>query len=147
MNLNFNNGLKRLNINGDGTKFIEFNPLDVTVYAKFLELQMIINGFDQKMQDLLTTDKEYEATQFLIEKDKEVKAKLEEIFGAGAGEIIFNNANVFTPTVDGTFILENFLNALRPIIEEDAKKLEENSKKKTSKYTGKYEIKENKANV
>lgn len=131
--LNFDLGLERFYINNDKERYLEFNPLDATLYSKFIDLQ----GFFDTLKDV-EADNEKDVMQFIIEQDKALKERLDNIFGVGSCKRAFGDLNLFTPTLTGGTIFENFIEALMPIIEKNAEKAHQQSSKRIKKYTEKY---------
>lgn len=123
-NIKFDSGVQEFQINGGGV--LRFNPSDLNVYSRFMDAIEDIRKVEQVMQEKIRgTSAAGTGTGFLQlanEADKEVKKILQNVFGKQNDfDEIFCGANVLTVTGNGEMVLTNFLNALKPIIEDGAR--------------------------
>ena len=129
----FDDGLVRLDINGNGT--LAFNPSDFNVYERFYalikelpeiekrykaEIEAAPEGSDTDTEDIELVGRELVRAK---EIDKEIKAKLSAAFGAGNDfDKLLGSVNVMAFGSNGERIITNLLNALVPYIEDGVKK-------------------------
>jgi len=104
-NVNVDTGVKRVTINNDPNRVIEFNPMDIEFAEKFYAL---IQEFEGKQVEYeakataLDANKEVDAhglpvnmkdsLAFLKEVCSFMKSKIDDIFGDGASTIIFGDS-------------------------------------------------------
>lgn len=123
--LNFEDGLKRLAINGDTSRVIVVNPTDVGIVArykeKFPEIEKLSaeTGNSEEILDIL---------------DKKVREFVDYIIGSPVSEIVFGKTNCIS-MAGGQTILENFLTAYMEYMKPEIKAEYERSKKRVEKYT------------
>ena len=125
--LNFDDGLTRLDINGNGT--LVFNASDLNMYDRFMKL----------LQDLPEIEKQYtakveargeaipegadsvalagEALSIARDIDGEIKNRLNLVFGHGADfDQLLDGVNCMAIAGNGQRVLANLLEALTPYI-------------------------------
>ena len=111
--LQFDSGVRTYRVNGGET--LCFNPADPNLYARFQEVEEKLRGlsqtFDGEGGDMLT---------LLQMTDRELKALLCWVFPGNDFEKIFTGVNLLAVTQTGKTVLENFLDALTPILCEGA---------------------------
>lgn len=125
--LNFDTGIQEFAINDTGV--LRFNPSDPNVYNRFFETQERIEKIVQEY-----TEKELEAEgteldekgwamrkelAFIREADSKVKAELAYVFGQNNNdfETIFGGVNLLAMTKCGKRVIENFFEAILPVVE------------------------------
>lgn len=123
-NIKFDSGVQEFQINGGGV--LRFNPSDLNVYSRFMDAFEDIRKVEQVMQEKIrgmsAAGTGAGFLQLANEADKEVKKILQNVFGKQNDfDEIFCGANVLTVTGNGEMVLTNFLNALKPIIEDGAR--------------------------
>ena len=123
-NIKFDSGVQEFQINGGGV--LRFNPSDLNVYSRFMDAIEDIRKVEQVMQEKIrgmsAAGTGVGFLQLANEADKEVKKILQNVFGKQNDfDEIFCGANVLTVTGNGEMVLTNFLNALKPIIEDGAR--------------------------
>lgn len=127
----FDDGLVRLDINGNGT--LAFNPSDFNVYERFYALIKELPEIEKRYEAEIeaapegsdTEDIELVGRELVRAKeiDKEIKAKLSAAFGAGNDfDKLLGGVNVMAFGSNGERIITNLLNALVPYIEDGVKK-------------------------
>ena len=124
-NIKFDSGVQEFQINGGGV--LRFNPSDLNVYSRFMDAIEDIRKVEQVMQanirDMSAAGTGAGFLQLANEADKEVKKILQNVFGKQNDfDEIFCGANVLTVAGNGEMVLTNFLNALKPIIEDGARR-------------------------
>lgn len=131
--LNFDDGLTRIDINGNGT--LVFNASDLNMYDRFMKL----------LNDLPEIEKQYaekvekagadipegadsvalagEALRIAHEIDSDIKARLNEVFGHGADfDKLLDGVNCMAIATNGQRVLTNLLEALTPYISDGVEK-------------------------
>lgn len=124
--LNFEDGLKRLAINGDENRVIVVNPTDVGIVTRYREKLPEIEKLSPD-----TADSE-EIADVL---DKKVREFVDYIIGSPVSEIVFGKTNCLS-MAGGQTVFENFLTAYMEYMKPEIKAEYERSKKRVEKYTG-----------
>ena len=123
--LHFDDGLKRLVINGDENRIIVVNPTDVGIVARYKEKLPEIeklsaeNGNSEEIPDIL---------------DKKVREFVDYIIGSPVSETVFGKTNCLS-MAGGQTIFENFLTAYMEYMKPEIKAEYERSKSRVEKYT------------
>ncbi|MDE6500471.1 MAG: hypothetical protein K2L10_00060 [Ruminococcus sp.] len=123
--LHFDDGLKRLVINGDENRVIVVNPTDVGIVARYKEKLPEIeklsaeNGNSEEIPDIL---------------DKKVREFVDYIIGSPVSETVFGKTNCLS-MAGGQTIFENFLTAYMEYMKPEIKAEYERSKSRVEKYT------------
>lgn len=108
--LNFDTGVVEYVVNGGA--HLRINPADINMAARFEaligEVEAIIKGIGEE-----------DRAQGAFAADRECKEKLAGVFPCGNDfDAIFDGVNIMSPTDSGASVLENFLEAITPIVEE-----------------------------
>lgn len=123
--LDFDDGLKRLAINGDENRIIVVNPTDVAIVARYRE----------KLPEIERLSAETEDSEEIPEiLDKKVREFVDYIIGSPVSEIVFGKTNCIS-MAGGHTIFENFLTAYMEYMKPEIKAEYERSKKRVEKYT------------
>lgn len=123
--LNFEDGLKRLAINGDENRVIVVNPTDIGIVARYREKLPEIEklsaetGNSEEISDIL---------------DKKVREFIDYIISSPVSETVFGKTNCLS-VAGGQTIIENFLTAYMEYMKPEIKAEYERSKKRVEKYT------------
>ncbi len=123
--IHFEDGLKRLAINGDENRIIVVNPTDVGIVARYKEKLPEIerlsaeNGNSEEIPDIL---------------DKKVREFVDYIIGSPVSETVFGKTNCLS-MAGGQTIFENFLTAYMEYMKPEIKAEYERSKSRVEKYT------------
>lgn len=135
--INFDTGYKTYAINQDESKTIRVHVADQNLYKRLQEVALATDDFKNEIGD---TEPTFEMLESI---DKKLKEQLNYAFGSDVSSVVFGEINCFAVANDnGECILETFLNAFMPIIEEETAKAANAQKKhveslyneKTSKY-------------
>lgn len=130
--LTIDDGLVRLDINGNGT--LKFNPSDFNVYERFYALTKELPEIEKKYAAEVEAIPEGTEDEQIMELtgreltrareiDKEVKAKLSAVFGTGNDfDQLLGGVNIMAFGTNGERIITNLLNALLPYIEDGVEK-------------------------
>ena len=147
MNLNFDEGLKEFEINGDPNRVIRFNPNDLAFAERYenarekaLELAKKYEG-DMKRNKVLANKNPNNDVSGNILKDsnKEVRDLINSVFDDDVADIIFGRTHPLT-VANGNFLVLNFLNALNSLITESMNEsLSDIEKSKIEDYKKQYD--------
>lgn len=127
--LQFDDGLLRLDINGNG--LLTFNPSDFNIYQRFFQLAKELPELEKKyvseIEEASTGDdpddtKIFELAGRELERAKEIdtdiKHRLGDVFGPGNDfDALLGGVNVMALGSNGERVITNLLNALAPYIE------------------------------
>lgn len=116
--ITFDSGIKTYQVNESG--ILKFNPSDPNVYQRFNSLKSSIQQFEKEISYRSKSVKSgEEIVDLLREYDKKMKDQLSFVFGEWNDfDQIFSGVNVMAVSASGELIITNFLNGIRPIIEE-----------------------------
>lgn len=114
----FDTGIKEYQINDGGS--IRFNPSDPNLYHRFKELTGWLSGLESEVKEKSANVADgSEIVELLSDYDRRVKEKLAYVFGAQNDfDAIFEGVNIMAISRSGEMVITNFLNALRPVIED-----------------------------
>lgn len=132
--LNFEDGVEALKINGDENKILKFNPTSM----------MLLKNIEKANAEIVSEIERLDADETLNSENKFemmdtfVKAKIDEIFGAGTSEMVFGS-DYSIVTVKGNYVYENFLIAIMNYMTARIKEETELSQKRVQEYTKKAE--------
>ena len=119
--IKFDTGIKTYRINGSGV--LRFNPSDPNLYKRFKDLRVEIEQIQKDYHERLKTAETGEnAIDLLAEYDARVKKSLAHVFGEENDfDSILSGANVMAVASNGELVITNFLDAMRPIVEDGVK--------------------------
>ena len=131
-NINFNDGFKIFDINGNPDRTIRINTADIGILERLENSIDTLNGLAEKAKstEKIQDNKKY---AFLGEIDKNIKEQINYVFGSDVSTPAFGTAYCFT-FANGKPIFQNFLDAVIPIIEKDTKKGTEQMKSVLDEY-------------
>lgn len=131
--LQFDDGLLRLDINGNG--LLTFNSSDFNVYQRFFQLLKELPELEKRYAaevEASSGENPGEEETFRLagreldrarELDREIKDKLGAVFGPGNDfDALLGGVNVMAVGNNGERVITNLLNALAPYIEEGAER-------------------------
>lgn len=124
--LDFEDGLKRLAINGDENRVIVVNPTDVGIVKRYREKL-------PEIEELSGNAGDSEEIPNIL--DKKIREFVDYIIGSQVSEIVFGKTNCLS-MAGGQTIFENFLTAYMEYMKPEIKAEYERSKKRVEKYTG-----------
>lgn len=147
MNLNFDEGLKEFEINGDPNRVIRFNPNDLAFAERYenarekaLKLAKKYEA-DMKRNKVLANKNPNNDVSGKILKDsnKEIRDLINSVFDDNVADIIFGRTHPLT-VANGNFLVLNFLNALNSLITESMNEsLSDIEKSKIEDYKKQYD--------
>lgn len=121
--LRIETGVKRITINGDESRVIEFNPEDILFVERFYEL---INDFEKKEVEFKKRAEEIAAVEgvdsygialntgdslkLAIELCQYLRAQIDKVFGDGTSKTVFGEHNTLN-------MFEQFFNGIVPFIQ------------------------------
>lgn len=124
-------GLKSFAINNDENRVIRFNPSDMS----------ILHRVEETLANVENEMRKYEDKKFDGETEKEISkficSQVDYIFNAKVSEVVFNGTSPLS-TVKGVPYYVRFIEAVKPIIEEEILNERKASEEKIKKYTEKY---------
>lgn len=130
VNINFDDGIKKIEINGDSNRVLVWNPTDINFIDRYLIFaDWVENEYISKVEKLassLSTFDNYRVGE-ASKLGKEFNVELDKVFGEGTGDIVFGVANPISPISNGNFLFVNFINSLDPIIKDSLDLFEANS--------------------
>ena len=139
--LNFNTGLKTLDINGDPDRVISFPPSDVfflsRLYASFERIEEYYQGFQKELEEVQGTTGVLELGK---EADTTVKNILDELFSdytPGLSDIVFGKLAA-VGVAEGTPLWAGFILGIISECDEYAVKQEKTKNPKLQKLLAKY---------
>ena len=127
--LQFDDGLLRLDINGNG--ILTFNPSDFNVYQRFFgllkERPELEKRYAAEVEQPGSEDDSFALAGRELDRarelDREIKDKLGAAFGPGNDfDALLGGVNLMAVGNNGQRVITNLLNALAPYIEEGAKR-------------------------
>lgn len=127
--LQFDDGLLRLDINGNG--ILTFNPSDFNVYQRFFgllkELPELEKRYAVQVEQPGSEDDSFALAGRELDRarelDREIKDKLGAAFGLGNDfDALLGGVNLMAVGNNGQRVITNLLNALAPYIEEGARR-------------------------
>ena len=108
-NLQFDSGVRTYRVNG-GEK-LTFNPSDPNLYSRFRQAEEKLLEMEKAMEQ-----QEGDVLQVMLEMDQELKKLFTWVFPGNDFEKIFDGIHLLAVTKTGKTVLENFLEALTPIL-------------------------------
>ena len=135
--IKINTNLKSYQIvdeNDEELGVIKINVTDFDFFNRAKEAEKkiseIMERFEQFRKEHLSIEDTFEQ---LAVFDKEIKEQLDNMFDYDVSSIVFGNKNCLSIT-DGELFVNQFMNAILPMIKKDMAKEHEKSQKKISKY-------------
>lgn len=117
----FDTGLRTYQINEKGV--LRFNPSDPNVYKRFKDILIQLEDFKKEYKaQTENINGGSEAIDLLADYDQRMKKTLAHAFGKENDfDSIFEGANIMAITKNGEMVITNFLEAIRPVIEDGIK--------------------------
>lgn len=114
--IQFDSGMQRFRINGDGV--LTFNPADPNLYARLQNMGQRL----MQMEQMLSAHEGQDTLTLMTLADGEMKKELNAVFPGNDFETLLSGVNLLAITGDGKTVLENFIDALTPILCDGAEK-------------------------
>lgn len=138
--LNFDEGYKEYDINGDKSRVIRFNPSDLGMINRIKDAYNDIDKAAEKSGDIeldsngdAISNLNGEAERLEVFKAEICKA-IDGIFNSNICEIAFGNQNPLSPVGNGMPLWESFLRSVLKEVEKETGARMELSRKKIQKY-------------
>ena len=136
--INFDEGYKTYEINGDPERVIRFNPSDPGILRRIVVAKSALSGMSEEVQRIQINadgssvlEQEAEAVKLIEGK---IKEQINYIFGADISTPAFGLQSPLA-TLNGVPLYERFCNALLPVLEQDIRAEAKASQKRVAKYT------------
>lgn len=130
-NINIETGVKTFTINNDETKVIKFNPSDMGLLHRIEESIKAVEKEFKKYEDMpMDGAIEKKLSNFIYKQ-------IDCIFNSNVSEVVFEGTSPLT-TINGVPYYFKFIEAVKPIIEEEIIKEKKASEERIKKYTDKY---------
>lgn len=136
--INFDEGYKTYEINGDPERVIRFNPSDPGILRRIVVAKSALSGMSEEVQRIQINadgssvlEQEAEAVKLIEGK---IKEQINYIFGADISTPAFGLQSPLA-TLKGVPLYERFCNALLPVLEQDIRAEAKASQKRVAKYT------------
>lgn len=124
-------GLKSFAINNDENRIIKFNPSDMS----------LLHRVEETLENVEKEMKKYEDKKIDGKSEKEISEfickQIDYIFNAKVSDVVFNGTSPLS-TIKGIPYYVRFIDAIKPIIEEEILAERKASEEKIKKYTEKY---------
>lgn len=134
--LNISTGLTEFDLNGKVT--VSFNPVDPAFMEKVFNTFDELDAKQDEAKELVENADTKEAFKIMNDMNKEMRAKLEELFGIDVCTPLIGDGNIYA-LADGAPIWANILLAVVDTMELNMDKERKASKARLAKYTAKYE--------
>lgn len=141
--LNFNEGLKELEINGDPNRVLRYNPGDIGILDRLETAWQDVNKQYKELQGVRISptgnalDEASEAAGIIRKLNTSLRETLDKLFYPGAADVVFGYQNPLA-IAGGKTIFENFLNAygrlIKPQLEKEAKEMQKHINKYKKAY-------------
>lgn len=120
-------------IDADGTVYatIRFNPSDIGIAGRAEQARKNIETIVKAAQ--------LEDAAGILRLDHKIKHEFDFIFGNPVSYALFGGQSAITMLSDGTFLFEQVLQAIAPIVEDAAQKAAQASSERIKKHTAEYQ--------
>ena len=152
LKINFSGGMEEIMINNDPERVIRWNPTDSNFNTRFFEFQDYVKDLHDQLMALTEsikaiTAEEAGSDEFAESKIREITVQIMALgmellerfdmtFNVPVGQIAFHGANPLSPTRDGSFLFDNFLRAIAPIVTDSVEEASKAAEARVRKYTG-----------
>ena len=136
-NINIDDGREAVTINGDPERVIYVQASDFNIQLRARQAREKISALLEEI-DKKKPENEVEFADFLEEIDKNVREQINHIFNYDVSQPVFGLCSPLMSLKSGKCYVEEFLEAITPVIEEIAKNAAKASEKRISKHTKRY---------
>ena len=136
-NINIDDGREAISINGDPERVIYIQASDFNIQLRARQAREKISGLLEEI-DKKKPGNEAEFADFLEEIDKKVREQINHIFNYDVSQPVFGLCSPLMSLKNGKCYVEEFLEAITPVIEDIAKKAAKASEKRIAKHTKRY---------
>lgn len=122
-NISFNDGYKTFSINGDESRVIRINPSDFALIERFNtaieDIENKLSGLEDVKLNIVGEPVEQlkEAAAQVKEAREYVNEKIDYIFNAPVSDVVFGKQSPLS-SPGGVTLIEGFLNAIGPVLNE-----------------------------
>ena len=140
--INFDEGIKEYEINGNPERVIKVNTADYGIIERFKNVEKRLDEKMKKYKDVkINADGsavmgDEEAAEAIEDLSRIVKEEINYIFNADVADIVFDGTSPLS-TRKGVPLYERFVNAMFPVIQKDIEAETKESSKRISKYSDK----------
>lgn len=132
--------IKVLNENDEVLGILSFYPTDLELPKRAEEGQKRIEELIRQVKENSMNMSKEEFLDSMHELNEKTKELLNYIFDDDIGQL-FGNTSMFTPTSDGTLLVENILDGVLPVVTEQIKENMNKSSENMRKYLEDYDKK------
>lgn len=132
--------IKVLNENDEVLGILSFYPTDLELPKRAEEGQKRIEELIRQVKENSINMSKEEFLDSMHELNEKTKELLNYIFDDDIGQL-FGNTSMFTPTSDGTLLVENILDGVLPVVTEQIKENMNKSSENMRKYLEDYDKK------
>lgn len=132
--------IKVLNENDEVLGILSFYPTDLELPKRAEEGQKRIEELIRQVKENSMDMSKEEFLDSMHELNEKTKELLNYIFDDDIGQL-FGNTSMFTPTSDGTLLVENILDGVLPVVTEQIKENMNKSSENMRKYLEDYDKK------
>lgn len=136
-NINIDDGREAITINDDPERVIYIQASDFNIQLRARQARGRISELLEEI-DKKKPENEAEFADFLEEIDKKVREQINHIFNYDVSQPVFGLCSPLMSLKSGKCYVEEFLEAITPVIEEIAKKAAKASEKRIAKHTKRY---------
>lgn len=136
-NINIDDGREAITINGDPERVIYIQTTDFNIHLRNVQAKKNISVLLADL-DKANPENEEAFADLLDRVDKQVKEQINFIFNYDVSQPVFGACSPLMSLKSGKSYVEEFLEAITPIIEESSKKAAEASEKRIAKHTARY---------
>lgn len=131
--LNFKTNIKQYAINGDESKVISVCTTDFAILDRIKRSLKSIDEISKNYENR-TTDDSDEVNELFVSADRDIRGQINSIFNSDVCTMAFGNVNCLSLCDDGSYLFENFINAIIPIIHKDVTDAQAKQSKHVEKY-------------
>lgn len=142
--ITFSTGVVEMSVNGKRT--IRFNPTDFgfmdTLYSLIAKVDAIGKDCERKLQKSTSPEKDFD---YYRAADKQMKKAVDDVFGDGFSDDVFDGVRLIAWAGDGLTVLESFVFAVIDHMDGSVRENMERRNAKIESYTAKYKNRRAKA--
>ncbi len=136
-NISIDDGREAITINGDSDRVIYIQTADFNIYTRTVQARKEIHSLlDVLDKEDCKTEEDY--ADLLEDIDKKVREQINYIFNYDVSQPVFGLCSPLMSLKNGKCYVEEFLDAITPVIEESSKKAAKASEKRIAKHTKRY---------
>lgn len=116
---------------------IEIDPTDTNIAKRAVVAKDNILAYINEASKIADTENTDDAIDKITEIDKKIKTEINNLFNYDVAAVVFGETHCLS-TSNGVTFVENFLEAITPVIEREFNKEQKASNDRISKYTQRY---------